>query len=94
MAVIVFNDTFYFLIWARFFGSCKGKWNSFSIKYTERNSVTKKKKKKEIVHSSWLVSTFHILRSSSLTDNYSLSNSSRAPLQYLCLENPMDGGAW
>ena len=64
MVVIVFNDTFYFLIWPRFFGSCKGKWNSFSIKCTERNSVTKKKK--WIVHSSWLVSTFHILRSSSL----------------------------
>ena len=68
MVVIVFNDTFYFLIWARFFGSCKGKGNSFSIKCTERNSVTKKKKR--IVHSLWLVSTFHILRSSSLTDNY------------------------
>ena len=45
MVVIVFNDTFYFLIWARFFGSCKGKGNSFSIKCTERNYVTKKKKK-------------------------------------------------
>lgn len=27
MVVIAFNDTFYFWIWARSSGSCKGKWN-------------------------------------------------------------------
>lgn len=66
MVVIAFNDTFYFWIWARFFGSCKGVNKTVSQLSALKNSVTKKKKRMSAFL--WLVSTFHILRSSSLTD--------------------------
>ena len=37
---------------------------------------------------------FHVLDSISINLQLSLGEGNGTPLQYFCLENPMEGGAW